>query len=368
MCLIIAAEANAPKETKEMLLSVFQSNEHGIGIVHASEGVLIGKKWVITDKEKDINKFEEFYEYYSNISNENPCLIHFRKSTAGQLIEDNLHPFMVHDNLCFALNGTVSSLVFKDSDKSDTFVLNDIIIKKLHNLIGDEFYSEPVVLRLLTNYIGVARLVFFDNNGDFVFINKEKGFLNEEENIWYSNDLWKKKIEIFQRKEKYKRDHNTNHPVCNTSLVDFNSKKKNENYYLVGDKYYIPLSLAQIEKLKQDYKTGKTKQLKKRGFIAQLKHVPDKERLEGWLLYQKDHEPSIFCPKKPMVLNNLQQIPLLLENCKINTFKIGDKVTYRSDSRQVKILTISEIENGQVYFDEVDWSYEIGDIKLADNT
>ena len=46
-------------------------------------------------------------------------------------IEENLHPFIVdeiNETLCFAHNGTIQEHVFKDSEKSDTFILNKTIL------------------------------------------------------------------------------------------------------------------------------------------------------------------------------------------------------------------------------------------------
>lgn len=287
MCLIIAQYPNSPRQTKELFEAAADLNKDGIGIAYSLNNQLI--------VQRGFSSLEKFIDYYDSIPVEASILIHFRAKSAGSLSEENLHPFIIdQNNLCFAFNGTISELNFKESDKSDTFIFNQIILQPLFNL-NNSFYKEPAIHKLLNSYIKNGKMVFLDNEGHFIFINEILGDWDSKDNkqVWYSNKLWEKKIESLKYAKLY--NHNTKRNRCKRQKdmcylphfpapnISLNfTESSNSQYYRVGDKYYKPLTEDDLRNLSRHNGGMGIKKLKKKGIIARLAGISDEKRLEAY--------------------------------------------------------------------------------------
>lgn len=321
MCLIIASKPNADKQPKENLLAAFKTNDHGIGISYVENKCLKTKKWLTSNFDDHLIEFEDFYQFYVNLPKEFPYLLHFRKSSAGTISQENLHPFEVNENLVMAFNGTISFFNYTKADKSDTAFLNDWILKDLAEL-DQEFIHRYSTSTLLTHFIGSNKMVFLDSEGEFTFFNEFKGEWNsketEKKNVWFSNDLWKKnmnKIKTSTSSSKTNTEyHNSRSYQIRTNNQNdplFDQKKK---YYRIGDPYYLGLSDSEVEQLKRDNKVRKTKQLKHKGIIARLASLSDNQRREGWIKYKEDFYKDIFeNDKSSEIPNPVLPTPLLTD-------------------------------------------------------
>ena len=175
MCLAIYQPVG--KEIPEKhLKNGFENHSDGCGIAWAEGGSLHIKKGVGM-------KFEEFYEFYKGIK-QNPCLVHFRKSTSGKIDEANCHPFLFADGKYAAIHNGVINIKCNDKDFSDTYhfikLVLDPLIKKYNIPINDGSLNY-----LLCTSIGSDKLAVMDNNGKTYIFNEEKG--NWEDGVWYSN-------------------------------------------------------------------------------------------------------------------------------------------------------------------------------------
>src|SRR5262249_12211705 len=153
---IVAILPNSPRLPKENFVAMAELNDDGIGAAYNLDGKLIVKRGFA-------GGVDEFYDFYQQIPVTSHILIHFRKCSVGKVTDENLHPFIVNENLCFAFNGTIATLKL-DEEKSDTFFLNDLIIKKLLRLDVKLYETWPFKM-LLNNYIGSSKMVFLDNAG-----------------------------------------------------------------------------------------------------------------------------------------------------------------------------------------------------------
>lgn len=291
MCLIISSLPNAPRETKENLEAAQKINSDGTGVAFNHENKLI--------VQRGFADFESFHKYYLEIPADSTIVTHFRKSSSGLVCDENLHPFVVHENLCFAFNGTIASLNNPDDPNSDTFNLNETIIKPL--VESDGGIHETIYFKaLIESFIGCAKMVMLDNNGRLTFFNESKGSWNTDKNTWYSNLLWK----TFDKKKKHNAADYVSKPLrtsaeiaadrgkygqLNLHLPNLGSiatlKKK---YYRTGDPYYQELSPSELEFLAKKNNCGLKKLHKRKKLISLLEDVSDERRLAGRFLQFRD--------------------------------------------------------------------------------
>jgi hypothetical protein len=177
MCIAIANYKNNPLSDQQ-LTNCWENNPNGAGILYKENGKLT--------LYKQLDDMEAFKREYTRVIKLSNCLVHFRVKSAGAINLDNVHPFMVHQNLGFIHNGTISKLSFHGQDKSDTQVLNDTFLKNL----SPDFVNNLAIMELLENYVGFSKLVFMDETEVFTIINESKGSYDGLN--WYSNDSYKR--------------------------------------------------------------------------------------------------------------------------------------------------------------------------------
>lgn len=299
MCLIIYSRPSTAKISKEELEAAANLNPDGIGVAYSLNNELITKK--------GFENFEDFYHYYYNIPIEATSLIHLRKSSAGAPIPENLHPFSLvslEDNnkneLTWCLNGTVAEYVHKDSDKSDCYIMHEVIIKPMFNT-DKEFHKKYYIQKLLKSHINLAKMVIMDKFGETIIINESLGVWNEEKTIWLSN------INHLEKLNKNKKSSKDNiHNLLSKStphskkLYRYHGKTKyflenmgsgtppnlKKKYYLRSDNLYRELSLDEILELSQKHHCG-IKKLLKKYIIGKLSHVdPAKIQASEILRYE----------------------------------------------------------------------------------
>lgn len=285
MCLIIASKPNSPKISEEILRVAQDLNQDGIGVSYSLNNDLITKK--------DFAGFDDFYQYYLNIPNESPILVHFRKSSAGGKIPENIHPFLLENDrdknkVAWCLNGTVCHHVIKDCPQSDCYLMNESIILPIY-LLDNFFYQKEHFKSLLKSHIKLAKMVFLNNFGEFTILNEAMGEWINDKTTWVSNVLFRAELEKKSKKDKtaifhkvYRDKYSFPEPKTGTP---FNPKKK---YYLRSDKLYRQLSLDELNSLQKTHHRG-IKKLLKKGIIGKLNSIPqewidkaDKERYEEY--------------------------------------------------------------------------------------
>jgi len=322
MCLIIAQYPNSPRQTRRIFEAANDVNKDGIGIAYAIDNILTVKK--------GFDSLDDFIEYYDNISVEASILVHFRAKSAGVVSEENLHPFVVNDDLCFAFNGTISELNFKDSEKSDTFILNQIIIQPLCRY-NKSIYKDPAFRRLLSYYVNLSKMVFLNNEGEFLFINELRGEWDNKENpqVWYSNKIWETKL---LNKEKYEAGRvmklrNVNEPrqyyLPAPSHNNHNFEDAKKKFYRVGDKYYQPLSADDLHIISRNNGGIGTGKMKKRHLIARLEAISEETRLKAFWEMKglKDKDVS-----EPLDDNLIPKERItILDNSIAKAFPVSDK-------------------------------------------
>ncbi|NLK66361.1 MAG: hypothetical protein GX282_02680 [Campylobacteraceae bacterium] len=160
-----------PKDVKldiEYLENALKNNFDGFGLSYHDGKELVVFTTMEFDKLKDeINK---------NMDKE--MLIHQRKATVGGITLENCQPFRFKDGAYFH-NGTVRSLAFEHSDKSDSYYLGDILSR-----VGLE--DKAHVASLLG---GNSKVAYMDNLGKAHILSGE--WYTEGEilfsNFWYKN-------------------------------------------------------------------------------------------------------------------------------------------------------------------------------------
>ena len=176
MCIAIANTQNNPLSDEE-LTNCWENNPNGAGILYKEDGKL--KVY------KQMTSLDDFKSEYNRVIKLSNCLVHFRVKSAGAITEDNIHPFMVHDNLGFIHNGTIMNLKY-DNHLSDTQLFNNNILKHFNK----DFINNLDIVEMLEDYVGFSKMVFMDETEVFTIINERKGDWEGEN--WFSNDSHKR--------------------------------------------------------------------------------------------------------------------------------------------------------------------------------
>lgn len=145
-------------------------NEDGYGVTWFED------KELKTFKTMDYNRFKAVLSTLKK----HKAIAHLRNTTRGTTCEANNHPFDIPSGVMFH-NGTISGCSAPTKGGSDTQGLVELIKACEYNYVAD-------ITPLLQHIVGdtINRLVFFEEDGEITYVNKELG--QEEDGIWYSND------------------------------------------------------------------------------------------------------------------------------------------------------------------------------------
>jgi hypothetical protein len=180
MCIIAAIPSGKPI-SKATLKTCWDNNPHGGGFMYSDNGR------VITYKE--MHSFKNYWKEFCKarlLFNKSAFVCHFRISTHGKINEENCHPFIVDKSLGFAHNGIIYSAP-KSNDYSDTYMFNEVILKKL----PQGFLGNPSIMSLVKNYIGNgSKLAFLSGAGVISIVNEKAGVWDG--GVWYSNTGYKR--------------------------------------------------------------------------------------------------------------------------------------------------------------------------------
>jgi hypothetical protein len=196
MCIAIFKPQNVYL-TEEQILNSYMNNHHGWGFaVHDDKN----NKIILVKENSGLETFQEKYEEhkYSRL------ILHFRYSSKGDIDDENCHPFLVNENLCFIHNGTINNVKEWNKTKSDTWHLNEAIIKPLVNKYGNDIVFDPIFKMLIEDYIGFSKLIFMDNFGSVIIYNQNKdpkAYLCKQTGTWFSNNYYN--LPLKQKREKY---------------------------------------------------------------------------------------------------------------------------------------------------------------------
>lgn len=176
MCIAILNCKKAGRLPKSQIKNSWDNNDMGAGLL-----------W---NKDNKLNVFktydyDEYIDKYNEIRDDNTIgniVLHFRIATSGYNGEQNLHPFLVNDDLGFVHNGVIGGLGNKSF--SDTYEFNDMLKKFKHNFLNCEMSKF-----FISDYIGHSKLIFLDSKDKYTIIKEELG--KWENGNWYSNDSYK---------------------------------------------------------------------------------------------------------------------------------------------------------------------------------
>jgi hypothetical protein len=189
MCIIMAHEAG--KQIPDEYLDISAINHpHGCGLSYVHEGKVHVKK------EMSPAKFKKVYKRVLHDFPQSNIIVHYRKMTDGSVNLNNCHPFRIDADHVFAHNGTIYPCKpHKDAghDKSDTYIFNEEIMKKL----PEGWFDNKIIWRLLDEFIGRSKLAIMRSDNKILLIGEKKGTADSlsgwDEGVWYSNQSYKDK-------------------------------------------------------------------------------------------------------------------------------------------------------------------------------
>lgn len=176
MCIAILNTKKAGRLPKTQIKNSWDNNDMGSGLLWNKGGKLNVFKTY---------EYDEYIDMYNKLRDDSTIgniVLHFRIATSGYNGEQNLHPFLVNDDLGFVHNGVIKGLGNKKF--SDTYEFNDMLKKFKHNFLSCEMSKF-----FISEYIGYSKLIFLDSKDKYTIINEEMG--KWADGNWYSNDSYK---------------------------------------------------------------------------------------------------------------------------------------------------------------------------------
>ena len=179
MCIaILNVQGVLPKES---IINSWDNNYHGAGFAYSD-----GTRIVVHKEDKDKDKFYKAYAKHRKKYADAKFLIHFRISTHGTITKDNLHPFVINDDVALIHNGMVDFAGHKSSDKrSDTRYLCEEFLAKMPK----GWHLSEGVHNFISEVGGYSKFVMLDLDNNHAIINENSGHWFEDN--WYSNSSYK---------------------------------------------------------------------------------------------------------------------------------------------------------------------------------
>ena len=166
MCIIIVKPAGEKLPSIEILKQCKIRNKDGFG-------------FVVPNKEPfKTLKFEEFISELKNVTDDQPCIIHFRFATHGKISKKNSHPFKI-ENIAFAHNGVlkVENLEgMTDSETAFKYIL--------HPAIETFGFASKGFEKTIASIIGGSKFAFLTDKGTI----KIYGQFITSDGLYYSNE------------------------------------------------------------------------------------------------------------------------------------------------------------------------------------
>ena len=155
----------------EYIKNSWDNNDQGAGLLWNDSGVL--KTYKTFNYKSFLKKYKEVRRQTSG-----KIVLHFRIATSGYRGKDNLHPFLVNQDLGFVHNGVISGL--GNNKHSDTYQFNEMLKQ-----LPPNFLSNKTIIEFISNYISSSKLVFLDALGNHTIVNEKLGHWAGDD--WFSN-------------------------------------------------------------------------------------------------------------------------------------------------------------------------------------
>jgi len=172
MCIAILNTKSTLKT--EYIKNSWDNNEQGGGILWVENGALN------TFKTYQYKAFLKTYKAIRKRIN-GKMVLHFRIATSGFQSIDNLHPFLVNENLGFVHNGVLNGL--GNREFSDTYQFNEML-----KSLPVDFLRNPTILAFIEKYITSSKLIFLDSSDNATIVNEKLGHWIGSD--WFSNDSY----------------------------------------------------------------------------------------------------------------------------------------------------------------------------------
>ena len=164
MCVIIIKPAGVKMPTTDIINAAYKANPHGCGFISPSA---FYKGMSLNSLKKNLKQ----------VSDDEPCIIHFRLATHGSIKRANCHPFNRGD-VWFAHNGILSIRPQGDMTDSETAFQNII-----YPAIVKYGYGSMQMDKAVNRVIGYSKFAFLQ--GDELKLYGD--FIKQDDGCYYSN-------------------------------------------------------------------------------------------------------------------------------------------------------------------------------------
>ena len=148
MCLLVIQHQDAPKLSHEWLEDFYVSNQDGVGLMYAEDGMLYIEKTLPKNA-------EEWIDFYQSKIHGKFCAFHLRMRTHGEINLANCHPYEILNKIEHGLdlwlmhNGVLETGNKSDPRKSDTWHYIDHYLKPMLKNHPDFAFSDAFKLSLI---------------------------------------------------------------------------------------------------------------------------------------------------------------------------------------------------------------------------
>lgn len=164
MCVIIVKPVGVKMPSNEILTAAFHTNPHGCGFATP------------TTFFKSLS-YRSFKQRLNKVSDDEPCIIHFRLATHGSIKRANCHPFNRGD-VYFAHNGILSITPKGDMTDSET-AFED----RIYPVIDRYGIDSPMVDLAVKEVIGYSKFAILQGQRVRLF----GDYIKQPDGCFYSN-------------------------------------------------------------------------------------------------------------------------------------------------------------------------------------
>lgn len=182
MCIIVTKPQGSKVDLDTMKICG-TNNDHGCGYAFHDGDKIQVRKFLST--EGLINSYKSVVQEKFD-EEKVPAILHFRIATKGEVNRDNCHPFRITKKIVMAHNGTI-----RDIDMIDGATDSESFGKNYLSFLTPDLLKQESALKLISSKIGTSKLAFLDETGRITIVNQEKGDLDTDTGIWYSNSSYK---------------------------------------------------------------------------------------------------------------------------------------------------------------------------------
>lgn len=180
MCIAIYSQGDGEVLPPEWFNESMRSNPDGMGIA-----------WIDDDGQfkvvKSLHRGDIIYSAYVAVHESGKdCILHFRKTTHGDTVVENCHPFFNGEDEVFVHNG-----ILKFDEMPDNVVDSALFGERILSHLPDDWRDYPDIVRMIEKWMDWSKIIILRRDGLVTILNEHKGQWEKDKGLWFSNSSFR---------------------------------------------------------------------------------------------------------------------------------------------------------------------------------